>query len=494
MFARSLRLRLFAIAVVFASLVIGGFAITTYAVVSDGLAAVAEDAAMIVASSAGELTEEAVLDAEITAGLSGLQGGERAMAAEADLLRRVPPLFEAAGLGSAEFALRNREGVVLWSSGGTALVGDHAVDLERVVAGGRPVVDPRSGGSPVMGLFGNADLGTTVIHTPVRMPGNVSGVLDVAYHPVAEERVIDAIRLPMTALAAVSLMLMIALMQMAMSWVLGLVADLRTAADSIDAGRLDKRLPEAGSHEIGQLAAAVNRLIDRLQKRADAQGRFVADASHELATPVAGIRGYTNILRAWGAEDEAVRTEAIDAIDRESRRMARLTSDLLRLLHADQPLRLKSEKFDLNVAARERLAAIASAHIERDIEFVGPEGDSMVMVGDKDRVEDVMAILLDNAAKYTPPGGSVTLETGCRRGVVTFTVSDTGQGIAPEDVPRLFDRFFRSEKARSEGASGFGLGLPIAKSIVETMGGRIEVTSELGIGTTFTVTLNRGRV
>ena len=209
-------------------------------------------------------------------------------------------------------------------------------------------------------------------------------------------------------------------MQTSMVWVLNLVDNLRKAADSIDAGRLDERLPDAGDNEIGELARSVNRLIERLQRRSEAQARFVADASHELATPVAGIRGYTSILREWGAEDPKVRDEAIDAIDRESRRMARLTADLLNLLHADQGVVLKSERFDLNTIVRERLARIASRWIDKDLEFVGPEEESLSMVGDPDRVEDVISILLDNAAKYTPAEGSVFALTERTRDTVTI--------------------------------------------------------------------------
>ena len=239
---------------------------------------------------------------------------------------------------------------------------------------------------------------------------------------------------------------------------------------------------------------SLNNLIERLQRRADAQSRFVADASHELATPVAGIRGYTSILRAWGADDPKVRDEAVDAIDRESRRMARLTADLLNLLHADQGLVLRSEKFDLNALVRERLAASASRWIDKDIEYEGPEEDSLLMVGDPDRVEDIISILLDNASKYTPPLGRVSVETRRKRENVLIEVTDTGQGIPAEDLPRIFDRFFRSEASRAAGEGGFGLGLAILRSIVESMGGEIHVSSTVGEGTTFTVRLPKGRL
>jgi signal transduction histidine kinase len=188
-----------------------------------------------------------------------------------------------------------------------------------------------------------------------------------------------------------------------------------------------------------------------------------------------------------------VRDEAIDAIDRESKRMTRLTSDLLNLLHADQGLRLKSECFDVNVIARERLAATASRYLERQVEYEGPEDDSLIMVGDAERLEDVMSSLLDNAGKYTRPGGVVAVRTRRVLDEVVIEVSDTGKGIPPKDLPRLFDRFYRSDQARAEGEPGFGLGLAIAKSIVENMGGTVSADSELGEGTTFTVTVPRGR-
>jgi signal transduction histidine kinase len=324
--------------------------------------------------------------------------------------------------------------------------------------------------------------------------GDHSGVLDVTYLPENEEGVIDAVRLPMVILAVSAMVIMVVLMQTSMAWVLNLVGDLRRAADSIDAGRLEERLPDEADNEIGELARSLNRLIERLQRRSEAQSRFVADASHELATPVAGIRGYTSILRAWGGEDRKVREEAIEAIDRESRRMARLTSDLLNLLHADQGLRLKSDRFDLNVLVRERLATTASRYLDKEIEFEGPEAESLVMMGDAERTEDVLSILLDNAGKYTPVRGRVTVTTARRRDTVVITVSDTGEGISAEDLPRVFDRFFRSDKARAEGEGGFGLGLAIAKSIVESMGGTAAVDSVPGEGTTFTIVLPRGRV
>lgn len=489
----SLRGWLFLVSLLFAVLVVGGVAVTTYVIVSDGMQVVAYETTERVSLTAAAVVREAVVQSEIIANRGGYLGTEFEEAARQELTARLPALLSGGGLANTFFAVYTNDARPIWSSNLSAIHTEFAEARQQAIATGETTRSMHGGSELLHGLVYRAELGVTVVHVPLRLPGGDTGVLDVTYLPRAEERVIDAIRLPMTVLAISTMMVMVVLMQTSMVWVLNLVDDLRKAADSIDAGRLDERLPEGGDNEIGELGRSINRLIERLRRRADAQSRFVADASHELATPVAGIRGYTSILRAWGADDVKVRDEAIDAIDRESRRMARLTSDLLNLLHADQGLRLQSERFDLNALIRDRLAATASRYIEKNVEFRGPRGESLLMVGDPGRVEDILSILLDNAGKYTPDGGAVTVDTSRKRDSIVLTVTDTGKGVPEQDIPRLFDRFFRSEQARADGESGFGLGLAIAKSIVESMGGTIEVVSEVGVGTTFTIVLPRGR-
>ncbi len=490
----SLRGWLLIVSVLFAVLVVGGVALTTYIIVADGMRVVAFDTAQREATAAVAAIEEAAAQAEARAEARGLGSDRKIAEADQILGKRLSALLEEAGLTDAEFAIYEDGPEVFWSSSPEAIHPAQLIKRSQAAQTGTPTFSNLSNGGLLAGLFRQAQLGATVVHNPLSLPGGRTGVLDVTYVPESETNVIDAIRVPMAILAFSAMLIMVVLMQTSMAWVLNLVDDLRKAADSIDAGRLDERLPDEARNEVGELARSINRLIGRLQRRAEAQSRFVADASHELATPVAGIRGYTSILRAWGGEDVKVREEAIDAIDRESRRMARLSSDLLNLLHADQGLVLAAERFDLNVVARERLATTASRYLDKDIEFVGPEEESLVMIGDPDRVEDVLSILLDNAGKYTPEHGQVVVTTTGRRDTVIITVSDSGEGIAEQDVPRVFDRFFRSDKARAEGEAGFGLGLAIAKTIVDSMGGTIAVESIVGQGTMFTIEVPRGRV
>jgi signal transduction histidine kinase len=496
MFSRSsLRTSLLIISVLFAVAVVGGIAVTTYVIVSDGVQSLALDSAQRVSASTAAIVRDAINSAQLAATARGLTGNERASVALQTVRNELPSLLARPGAGEAQYALYQANGGEIWAGSPLARWPDQSGARIEASRGGQTITSIARQGNFLSGLLSKAQLVVRVAHVPVSLPDGSTGVLDVTYYPTSEERVIDAIRAPMTALAFSAMLIMVMLMQTSMNWVLNLVTNLQKAADSIEAGQLDARLPEHGSNEISALAHSINRLIERLQRRSDAQARFVADASHELATPVAGIRGYTGILRGWGAQDPKVLEEAIDAIDRESGRMARLTGDLLNILHADEGLVLKTEKFDVNVVVRDRLAATASRWIDKDLDFVGPEEEEpLLMSGDPNRVEDVLSILLDNAAKYTPANGRVVASTRRRRDMIEIELSDTGQGIPTDELPLIFDRFFRSEASRAAGEAGFGLGLSICKNIVDSMGGTIEVASEVGKGTTFTVRVPRGRV
>lgn len=490
----SLRTWLLLVAALFATLVVGGVALTTYVVVSDGMSVVSQDTIARIARGAAQVVNEEATASKLSAAAEGLEGELREEEAQRRFLRRIPDMFDSGTLSEGELAFYQlKDGTLepIWFSTQRAVVPQ--VEAQRMRAiGSNQIVSSRFGeGGVLAGLVGPARLGVFVVHVPVVMPGGSMAVLDAAYFPEHEESVIDAIRLPMFMLAVSAIFIMVVMMQTSMGWVLKLVDDLRRAADSIDAGRLDVQLPASGEHEIGDLARSLNHLIDRLRKRAEAQTRFVADASHELATPVAGIRGYTNILRAWGADDPEVRDEAIRAIDRESRRMARLCGDLLTLVRSEATRDYRPIKFDLNARCREVLAATATRYIDKGLEFVGPEEDTLVITGDADLIEDAISILVDNAAKYTAEGGIVGVATKRRRDGVSIIVSDTGPGIPPEDLPAIFERFYRSDASRSKETGGFGLGLSIAKSLIDSAGGTLTVSSAVGEGTTFTITLPR---
>jgi signal transduction histidine kinase len=456
------------------------------------MSTVAHDTAVRIADGAADIAETVAMEVQADVVHSVADPQLQGSLAEQEFMREMSLTFRPDNHRCGEFAFYDEDLTLLWYSDECVLI--DSVDDQRRIAleTGKTTESTLEQGGILYGFVNPAYLGAYVIHVPVDVPGAGRAVLDVNYFPDREEAVIDSIRVPMLTLAVVAILVMVVMIQASTLWLLKLVNDLRKAADSIDTGNLDVRLPEEGDHEIGELARSLNRLIDRLRCRADAQTRFVANASHELATPVAGIRGYTNILRAWGGNDIEVREEAIGAIDRESRRMARLCGDLLALVRDEHAVEYRSVRFDLNVRCRAILAAAATRYIDKGLEFIGPEEGQLIMVGDPDRIEDAISILVDNAAKYTD-SGTVAVRTCHKRDKVIIEVADTGPGIPAEDLPNIFDRFYRSDVSRSQLTGGFGLGLPIAKSIIDAAGGTIEVTSELMGGTLFVLKLPRNK-
>lgn len=481
------------VSVLFSVLTVGGISLTSYVIVTESMAEVARERPVRVASINSRVLDLQAreIETDITAE-HDIDSPEGLQAAMAQYLSQADTIFGQRLPAEPQITILDSRLEPLWASSDIALI--PGVDGQRRAAidTGVQTTSEVERSSMFAGLIGPTVFDIHVAHAPIVLPGGEPGLLDISYYPFREEAVIDAVRPPMAVLAVSAMLIMVVMMQTSMGWVLKLVNDLRNTADSIDAGRLDVRLPESGEHEIGDLARSINGLIERLHKRAEVQTRFVADASHELATPVAGIRGYTNILRAWGGEDPEVRSEAIAAIDRESRRMARLCGNLLSLVRSDQAVHVKATQFDANALAREALAAAATRHHEKGLDITGPEDGQLFMTSDPDRVEDILSVLLDNACKYTPEGGRVTLSTHRLQDSIIFEIADTGVGIPPEDLPNIFERFYRSDLSRSDTTGGFGLGLAIAKTTSDVLHGSIDVRSTVGEGSVFTVRLPRG--
>ena len=260
-----------------------------------------------------------------------------------------------------------------------------------------------------------------------------------------------------------------------------------TAQQITDTDDLSQRIPVAvPTDELGRLTETINDMLGRLETLFQMQQRLVADVSHELRTPLTTIQGNLDLLRRGAADDPAMRGEALHAIGDETERMRRLVNDLLLLAQADAGLKLSLQPVELDTLLLDvyRQTSVMAGSVALRL---GAEDQAMVQ-GDADRLRQLLLNLVVNALKYTPAGGEVTL--GMRRsdGWVQVAVSDTGVGIAPEDLAHIFDRFYRADPSRAR-SGGFGLGLPIAQWIAQAHGGRIEVASELGKGSTFTVWL-----
>jgi two-component system OmpR family sensor kinase len=273
----------------------------------------------------------------------------------------------------------------------------------------------------------------------------------------------------------------------------------QTAVQITRADDLERRIPHLGPpDEVGQLAGAFNEMLERLERIFRAQRRFVADVSHELRTPLTTIRGNVDLLRRMGSID----TASLSAIQSETDRMIRLVGDLLLLAQADAgylPIARQPVAIDALLAEiAHQTRVLAGQRLQVGLECPELEdAEPLTVLGDADRLRQLFLNLVDNAVKHTPDSGRVSLHLVRADGWVRVTVADTGTGIPPEDLPHIFERFYRAEKSRwrkpvsseTSPGVGVGLGLSIAQWIASTHHGRIEVQSELGKGSAFHVLL-----
>ncbi|MGI1658330.1 MAG: sensor histidine kinase [Desulfitobacterium sp.] len=264
--------------------------------------------------------------------------------------------------------------------------------------------------------------------------------------------------------------------------------DLAGKLDDINATHLDTRIAvDETQSELKSLASAINGMLDRINESYRSQARFVSDASHELRTPISVIQGYANLLDRWGKKDEKTLQESIDAIKNETANMKALVEQLLFLARGDNnTMSLQMERFELSSLVDEVL---------RETQMIdgGHEYTSTItpvfILADKGLIKQATRILIDNAMKYTPTGKKISLSVSGEDGYARLTVQDEGIGIAPEAVPLIFDRFYRSDESRTRTTGGSGLGLAIARWIAERHGGHLEVLSRLDIGTRISLVL-----
>jgi two-component system, OmpR family, sensor kinase len=269
------------------------------------------------------------------------------------------------------------------------------------------------------------------------------------------------------------------------------VARITSQAGAIGGDRLHDRVtvPPAAD-ELARLAETLNAMLDRIERSVVEQRRLVADASHELRTPLAIMRAELEVgLRGADLPPEAV--EVLESSSEEVGRMSRIVDDLLVLAHADEGrLQLAREPLDLGELARTVTGKLRPLAEAKRIEL-SSEGGAGDVAADRARIAQVVANLLDNAVKYTEPGGVVRVAVWEEGHEGLLSVADTGPGIAPAVLPRVFDRFFRFDAARSRAQGGSGLGLAICKEIVEAHGGRIWAESRPDAGSSFTFALPR---
>jgi signal transduction histidine kinase len=266
-------------------------------------------------------------------------------------------------------------------------------------------------------------------------------------------------------------------------------------AERLAQGDFNHRLAlSADADEVGRLAAAFDRMAAAIASSFATQRRFVADASHELRTPLTALRTYADVLLLEGQEVGGTVERAARAMQDLLGRMSRLVDDLLTLARLDTGVALRLEPVvlaDLLTVATQEGQALARAGQEVVVDAT-PEG--MMAWGDRDRLRQVLSNLIGNACAYSPEGSTIRLRATPEAFWAVIAVQDSGPGVAPADLARLGERFYRGDAARSRRTGGTGLGLAIARAIVEAHGGRLTIESVLGQGTTVTLRLPLGPV
>jgi heavy metal sensor kinase len=335
-----------------------------------------------------------------------------------------------------------------------------------------------------------------ILNQPLKANDQIIGVLQVAESLQPFYDTIDQVRW----LLGVGNVLTLVVATLGGWWLVGralrpVVQVTQTAQKIALTRRFDERIPLKGNNpkanldEIGQLAATFNRMIEEISRVFENNRQFMADTSHELRTPLTVIRGNLNLLRRGLDKTEA--EEAIAEADEEAVRLSHLVNDLLMLAQADaeQVIEFSPVQLDevMHRVTRRAEQIVQAQHKVLKVEL--ERNDSALVMGDEIRLSQAINNLVENAIRYTPDEGKVTLNLKNESGLALITVADTGIGIAPEHLAHLFERFYRVDKARSRALGGTGLGLAIVKYLTEAHGGQVRVESEPGKGSLFEIRL-----
>ncbi len=333
-----------------------------------------------------------------------------------------------------------------------------------------------------------------VYSKPITYSERVVGVLQVARSLEDQDRALDVVRRTLLAGSSIA-----AILAFGIGWVLAGTAlrpinRITQTAHAIGAERdFGRRVSHAGPQdEVGRLATTINTMLAALQgayrqeaQALQAQRRFVADASHELRTPLTTIRGNIALLQRDPPISSTDRTAVLADMVDESERMSRLVHDLLSLARADAGRQLRRETVPIKPLIEDVCRKAKTLGPDRTI--ICAEVHNVAILGDPDALKQVLLILLDNALKFTPAPGEITLSTTVRNGRVRISVRDTGIGIASDTLQHIFERFYRGDSSRTGG--GAGLGLAIAKALVDALDGTVSVASQLGVGSEFMIEL-----
>jgi two-component system OmpR family sensor kinase len=270
--------------------------------------------------------------------------------------------------------------------------------------------------------------------------------------------------------------------------------EIEETAAAIGAGDLSRRVERADpGTEVGRLGLALNAMLGQIEKAFHAREasetrlrRFVADASHELRTPLSAVRAYAELFARGAASRPDDLERSMDGISRESERMSVLVEDLLLLARLDEGRPLEHEQVELDEVVREAVETARAVDPERQLDV---ELEPIRVIGDRDRLRQVIDNLLANVRAHTPPGAPARVTLLRVAEMAELEVADTGPGMDEDALARVFERFFRADPSRARASGGAGLGLSIVSAVAEAHGGTVTATAAVGEGATFRVTL-----
>lgn len=381
--------------------------------------------------------------------------------------------------GYARTVVTDADGLVLYDDGGTV---DEDTDIEELLLA-------LTGKCVFRSLF-TGEAFASSFAMPVYGQGAAMGALYIYEYDAERAEIIVSIqsRIRTISLAICSGALLVT--GLFTTLLLRRMRELVRSIKIVASGDYSHRLVTRGRDEITDLGEEFNLLTERLDTTEKQRRRFVSDASHELKTPLATIKILVESMMYQDDMDPQLRREFLGDIDKEIDRLSSVVGDLLTLVHIDShKLRLRREMMVLADTVRETAARLGPLAKKRGQQIVVHIQDECEMFADPGKLAQVCYNIIENAIKYTPDGGTITVSLAKAGRDAVLEIADTGVGIPEADLPHVFDRFYRVDKARSRETGGTGLGLSIVKQIVRLHAGTVTVASEYGKGTTFTVQL-----
>lgn len=414
-----------------------------------------------------------------------------------DIAQRVQSAnpFGVPELAAESFAqIFNSENLALWESPATFIQVDnvHGYPIARTANLGATNIPPNASLSAAqdtayrtISLAGRPFL----VEDRLFRSGNAAAVvhvaqpLDALYQTFSQARRAVAIILIGAAIAVVVLSIFLA------SQAIGPIVALSRAMREVGSERLDVRLASDRQDEIGELTASFNDLLARLQEAFARERQFISDASHELKTPLTSINANAQLLMRWGDRDETVRHESLETIARESAALSDIVNGMLTLAKADRGDDVPKEPLSLAMVAAEAVRGSQQRATEKGLvlDLARPERSPLVE-GNEHLLRQLIGNLIDNAIKFTP-SGSVHVRVGADGATGWVEVADTGPGVPEAELPHVFERFYRADKAHSRQVPGTGLGLAIVRSIARVHGGAVTAARAPEGGALFRVTL-----